>query len=113
MVAENGEKTQNTDTNTSAPDYLTPWKPGQSGNPGGRPKMPPELKEMLKKVAPELFQVAIDIAKDKKSKNTDRLRATELLLDRVYGKSPQPIVGDEESAAIVVKLAGDLENWGK
>lgn len=29
---------------SAAPAYLTPWKKGQSGNPGGRPKLPPELR---------------------------------------------------------------------
>jgi len=89
------------------------WKPGQSGNPSGRPKMPVELKEMLKRIAPEMFQVVIDIAKDPKSKPSDRIKASEILIERVYGKAAQPICGDEEGSAIVVKLQGDLESWGK
>lgn len=31
------------------PENLTPWKPGQSGNPGGRPKKKP-LTEALEKI---------------------------------------------------------------
>jgi len=33
----------------SGPENLTPWKPGTSGNPGGRPKKKP-LTEALEKV---------------------------------------------------------------
>lgn len=52
------------------PDNLTPWKPGQSGNPSGRPKTKPLTDEFKRRrdenegeLAKELIQVAIDAAK--------------------------------------------------
>ena len=107
------KKTQNTNSNKTAPAHLSPWKPGQSGNPGGRPKMPPELKEKLREASAEAFDVMIEIARNKSAKPADRIRASEILVERYYGKSPQPICGDEEGSAIIVKLAGELEQWGK
>ena len=45
--------TQNSGKNSGKPqgrpENLTPWKPGQSGNPGGRPKKKP-LTEALEKI---------------------------------------------------------------
>jgi len=38
MINEPVSKTKAPVTENTAPKQLTPWKPGQSGNPGGRPK---------------------------------------------------------------------------
>ena len=36
-----------------------PFEKGQSGNPGGRPKLPPEIKQMLEEKGPEAFEVLV------------------------------------------------------
>lgn len=95
------------------PNPVKKFQPGKSGNPGGRPKMDAEVQEMLKAATPKAVASLIEIAEDGTARKSDRIRAIEIILDRVYGKSPQPIVGDEDSAAIVVRLAGDLESWGQ
>ena len=38
MINEPVSKTKAPIAENTAPKQLTPWKPGQSGNPGGRPK---------------------------------------------------------------------------
>lgn len=65
------------------------WKKGQSGNPGGKPK---EYREVVK-LAREKTKMAIktleDIAMNGENEGA-RVRASEALLDRAWGKAIQP-----------------------
>jgi len=66
-----------------------PFKKGQSGNPGGRPK---EVAE-VRKLAQEHGPAAIDrLAKLMKSDNErTAVAACEALLNRGYGRPPQSV----------------------
>lgn len=71
------------------------WKKGQSGNPAGRPKKLPELRELLANVLGDekdgkTAAEAILMALRAKATKGD-VRAAELLLDRAYGKAKQDI----------------------
>jgi len=71
------------------------WKKGQSGNPAGRPKKLPELRELLANVLGDekdgkTAAEAILMALRAKATKGD-VRAAELLLDRAYGKPKQDI----------------------
>lgn len=81
----------------------TPFAQGISGNPGGRPKIPDEVKEMLKANTLPAVNTLVTIMQDKKAKHADRIRCAETVLDRVYGKAAQPIVGDSEADAIKIE----------
>lgn len=66
------------------------WKKGESGNPNGRPKKIPELRELLGNVLGDskdgkTAAEAILMALRAKAIRGD-VRAAELLLDRAYGK---------------------------
>ena len=82
---------------------------GQSGNPGGRAKMPVEIKDMLEAKATEAVKVYIKHLDDTDPRVS--LKAAELLLDRTYGK-PQPsaetikfaLPEDSNTAAALVAL---------
>ena len=68
------------------------FKPGQSGNPGGRPKKN-HLAELGEKVfADPKFQAAL--AKRLLSVKSDRL--VKLVAEYTYGKPEQPITGDKD-----------------
>ena len=82
------------------PENVIPhkWKKGQSGNPAGRPKKIPEIRELLANVLGDekdgkTAAEAILMALRAKATKGD-VRAAELLLDRAYGKAIQPINAD-------------------
>ena len=89
---------------------LTPWQPGQSGNPSGRPKGTRDLagyvlettdggRELIdallciaKGVMPDLpVQEGSRPRKDQQVRPADQLKAIEMLLDRGFGRSPQQL----------------------
>ena len=57
---------------------------GVSGNPGGRPKIPADVREAIRAACPEAVRVLIDLLHSKKE--AYRLEAAKTLLDRGYGK---------------------------
>lgn len=66
---------------------------GYTGNPGGRPKMPTELKEAFQKLGPEALKTLTDVMRNS-DQDAVRVKAAEVILDRGYGKASQPIEGD-------------------
>lgn len=79
------------------PENVIPhkWKKGVSGNPAGRPKKLPELRELLANVLGDekdgkTAAEAILMALRAKATKGD-VRAAELLLDRAYGKAAMNI----------------------
>ena len=89
---------------------LSPWKPGQSGNPSGRPKGTRDLAGYVLETTDggkELVDALVSIArgvipnvaaqessrprKDQQVRPAGQLKAIEMLLDRGFGRSPQQI----------------------
>jgi hypothetical protein len=71
---------------------------GQSGNPGGRPKVIGALRDLARQHAPEAISELARIATKGKSEAA-RIAAIRELLDRGYGKPTQPVSGDGEDSA--------------
>ena len=71
------------------------FKPGESGNPNGRPKKLPALDVLMAEVMGEekdgktAAQAILSALRAKAAKGD--VRAAELLLDRAYGKSKQSV----------------------
>ena len=65
-------------------ENLKPFKPGQSGNPSGRPKTPPELMTKVRGASEHCINKAIELVDNKNPMVA--LRAIELLLAYGYGK---------------------------
>ena len=89
---------------------LSPWQPGQSGNPSGRPKGTRDLAGYVLETTDdgeELVDALVSIArgvmpsvavqegsrlrKDQQVRPADQLKAIEMLLDRSFGRSPQQL----------------------
>ena len=71
------------------------FKPGQSGNPNGRPKKLPRLDDLLSDIMGEEkdgMTAAEAILKRLRQMATQgNIKAAEMLLDRSYGKAKQPV----------------------
>lgn len=84
-----------------------PFQKGQSGNPSGRPKDDPGLKEACRSHTMECIEVLVSIVNNKKSRDNDRIKAAEVLLDRGYGKAVQAVDIDAKNIPQVVFVGGD------
>lgn len=80
------------------------FKPGRSGNPGGREAVPKEVRDAFKRHTMEALTVVLEIMRDKKGKKRDRLAAANSILDRAIGKPTQPIDGNGEGGPITVVI---------
>ena len=97
-------------TANNSENNLSPWQPGQSGNPSGRPKGTRDLAGYVLETTDggkELVDALVSIArgvmpnvavqegssprKDQQVRPADQLKAIEMLLDRGFGSSPQQI----------------------
>ena len=97
-------------TANNANNNLSPWQPGQSGNPSGRPKGTRDLAGYVLETTDggkELIDALLCLArgtmpnipaqkgsrprKDQQVRPADQLKAIEMLLDRGFGRSPQQL----------------------
>jgi len=97
-------------TGNSPNNKLSPWQPGQSGNPSGRPKSTRDLAGYVLETTDggkELVDALVSIAGgvkpdvpvqngsrprwDQQVRPADQLKAIEILLDRGFGRSPQQL----------------------
>jgi Family of unknown function (DUF5681) len=92
-----------------------PFKKGQSGNPGGRPKVVAEVKELARAHTHKAIETLVSIMGNPKAAPAARVSAANALLDRGYGKPPQHVTG-EVAASYVARLPMPCKNvteWTK
>jgi hypothetical protein len=69
------------------PGMATRFRPGQSGNPGGRPKgIAAAVKDRVK--PEDLVDILVEVAQDPRAKASERIAAVKELTDRGWGKAP-------------------------
>lgn len=72
------------------------FKPGQSGNPGGRPKALMEVVELARKETAASLKALAEIRSDLAAPPAARVAAAQALLDRAWGKPSQAIGGADD-----------------
>jgi hypothetical protein len=65
------------------------FKPGQSGNPGGRPKEVMAVRELARRHTADAVRALVEIARNKKAQPAARVAAANAILDRGYGRVEQ------------------------
>jgi hypothetical protein len=75
----------------STSSHSSRWQKGQSGNPGGRPKVLGDLQEQARQWSGEALDALREIAINKDAPPSARVSAAVALLDRGYGKPLQAI----------------------
>lgn len=77
------------------------FKPGESGNPKGRPPMLEATRELLRDASYEAAYNLIRISKN--PKHPKQFQACQDILDRNLGKATQPLdLGEENSIKIII-----------
>lgn len=88
------------------------FQPGQSGNPGGRPKGEKRIREAAQEHSEAALQVMVDALTDDDARV--RMKAAEMILDRAHGKPAQSIGGADDLPAIrldaIVRRIVDARN---
>lgn len=94
---------------------LKPFQKGKSGNPNGRPKKLPELDELLKDILLDetngKTQIELIVRTLVKQSLKGDIRASEILLNRSYGKVKESIELEHKQQGQIVIL--ELPNNGK
>lgn len=86
MATANSQKTDG--------KYPNRFKPGQSGNPNGRPKKTPEQKDALQAIrdlAPHAARELENILNAEDSSYAVKLKAIDMILERTYGKAESTV----------------------
>jgi hypothetical protein len=91
------------------------FAPGISGNPGGRPKLPAEMREIFQSRGPEAAEILVKHLRASDPRVS--VAAAREILDRAYGKPVQSINVDREERikliAVVPEKAATTEEWLK
>lgn len=74
---------------------------------GGRRELPADVKEMLAAATPGAVKTLVAITNDENARHADRIRAAEIILNRVYGLPKQSVDLDAKNIPQVVFVGGD------
>ena len=80
-----------------------PWKKGQSGNPGGRPRLDAELRDAAREYTQEALNVLVNGLKSKSA--AVKIKCAQELLDRGWGKPRQSVeISDPDGNPVATRI---------
>ena len=88
------------------------FKPGQSGNPGGRKRQDHKVTELAQAHCEEMIRVLVSVANDEDYAINSRVRAAEIVLNRGLGMPRQAVEFSSENGQglnlVVEIVSGEL-----
>jgi hypothetical protein len=81
-----------------------PFAKGKTGNPGGRPKLPEDVKhvrELARQYTAQAVAALVEVLESDSA--SGKVAAANALLDRGWGKAEQAIVGPGEDGAHIIR----------
>lgn len=83
-----------------------PFRKGQSGNPGGRPKAVGVVRDLAREHTPNAINALAEIMNDEEVPPAQRIAAAQVMLDRGWGKPMQTVEGNvDKTLEVVIKDA--------
>lgn len=67
------------------------FQKGVSPNPGGRPKVPEDVKQLWREHTPEAVQKVVSIMRNKRVAPSIQLSAAQTIIERAYGRPSQEV----------------------
>ena len=88
--------------------YSTRFKPGQSGNPGGRNPEREKLRRAILEWGPKALQGLVDLAFNSKSEKV-KVDALKFIIDQCVGKAPVAITGEDGKQLTALPIEAILD----
>jgi hypothetical protein len=82
---------------------MAKFRPGQSGNPGGRPKVLGEIQELARGYTKKAIETLAAIMQNEKTSPSARVAAASAILDRGYGKPQSTFAGSSEEDSLTLE----------
>lgn len=76
------------------------WRPGESGNPGGRPRALAEVRDAARAHTAEALATLVEVMRSREATPGVRLAAAEALLDRGWGRPAVAVAVDVSEAEL-------------
>ena len=96
----------------------TAWKPGQSGNPKGRPREVAHVRDLARSHTEAAINALVSIIQSADQSSTARIKAAEVLLNRAWGapgQFEQEFISAKEELSLEERemIAKKIEKYSK
>ena len=89
------------------------FQKGQSGNPGGRPKVVADVQQLARQLTTDAIETLASIMRNTEAAPAARVAAANAILDRGYGKPAQHFTGEVSQCYVaeLPEVCEDFDEW--